>query len=304
MINFIFGTHGSGKTTEIFKKISEDTQNKKRCFLMIPDQEAVQFERRSLKELPTGAQLYLETLSFSRLYNRVCREYGGLSYSYITKPMRSLIMWKTLRDLRPLLRGCSANESFDIAFTDMMLSAIDEFKHSGIRPQMLEDASKKLTHDTSLANKLSDISLIYTCFDNFVSERYSDSADDLSKLNDILADHDFFEGSNVYVDAFTSFTAVQHKILEHIFKTADNVYITVPLVSINKIGISGESIERSYRKLKASAERYSDVNEIFLGENRRSSSAAISYLVKNLWQHDADHCGQAPTLDGDIVVLH
>ena len=301
MINFIFGTYGSGKTTEIFKKISEDTQNKKRCFLIIPDKESVQFERISLKELPIGAQLYLETLSFSRLYNRVCREYGGLSYSYITKPMRSLMMWKTLHELRPILREYSANESSDMTFTDMMLSGIDELKHSGVRAQMLEEASKKLPKNSALAGKISDISLIYSCFDNFVSERYSDSADDLSKLNDILTDHDFFAGTTVYVDAFTSFTAVQHRILERIFKTADNVYITIPLSSSDKVGISGESIERSYRRLRASAERHSNINEIFLGESLRSKSTAISYLVKNLWQHDTDSCEQAPQLNEDII---
>ena len=96
MIEFIYGAYGSGKTTRILEKIASDTDNGKKCFLIVPDQEALSFERLSLSALPNDAQLKLEILGFSRLYNRVCREYGGLSYSYLTKPMRSLLMWKTL----------------------------------------------------------------------------------------------------------------------------------------------------------------------------------------------------------------
>jgi ATP-dependent helicase/nuclease subunit B len=218
MIEFIYGTYGSGKTREIFSRIERDFQTKK-SFLIIPDQEAVNFERLSLSLLPPQAQLSLEILSFSRLYNRVCREYGGLSYSYITKPMRSLLMWKSLRELEPLLVEYAGKTS-DSAMSDLMLNTIGEFKASGITPATLELASKKLPENSTLRNRLYDLALIYSCFDNFVSEKYSDSADDLSKLADILKEHNFFADSNVYIDSFTSFTSVQHRIIEYMFKGA------------------------------------------------------------------------------------
>ena len=205
MIEFIYGAYGSGKTTRILEKIASDT---------------LSFDRLSLSALPNDAQLKLEILGFSRLYNRVCREYGGLSYSYLTKPMRSLLMWKTLRELSPLLIEYK-NES-DPSLTDLMLSALGELKSSGVSASALENASKKLPADSALSHRLSDLALIYSCFDNFLSEKYSDSADDLSRLRDILKEHSFFEGANVYIDSFTSFTAVEHQIIELIFKSADN----------------------------------------------------------------------------------
>ena len=219
MIELIFGTYGSGKTREIFSRVERDFKENKKSFLIIPDQEAVQFERLSLELLDAKAQLSLEILSFSRLYNRVCREYGGLSYSYVTKPMRALLMWKTLRDLAPLLQEF-VQRSSDTNMTDLMLSTVNEFKASGINPAKVELASKKLPEDSALKKRLYDLALIYACFDNFISEKYSDSADDLSKLSDILATQDFFKGANVYIDSFTSFTSVQHKIIESMFKIA------------------------------------------------------------------------------------
>jgi ATP-dependent helicase/nuclease subunit B len=299
MIEFIYGTYGSGKTREIFSRIERDFQTKK-SFLIIPDQEAVNFERLSLSLLPPQAQLSLEILSFSRLYNRVCREYGGLSYSYITKPMRSLLMWKSLRELEPLLVEYAGKTS-DSAMSDLMLNTIGEFKASGITPATLELASKKLPENSTLRNRLYDLALIYSCFDNFVSEKYSDSADDLSKLADILKEHNFFADSNVYIDSFTSFTSVQHRIIEYMFKGADNVIISIPLTSPKHTGISTESITRSQKRLISSAERFGGAKETVLHENKRVKSQSLAYLTQNLWRLDTASNDSAPALDGSII---
>ncbi|MBP3370492.1 MAG: exodeoxyribonuclease V subunit gamma, partial [Clostridia bacterium] len=301
MTELIFGTYGSGKTTEIFNRIANDAANHKKCFLIIPDQEAVQFERLSLRLLPAESQLYLEILSFSRLYNRVCREYGGLSYSYITEPMRSLIMWKNLRDLKPLLAEYGNCSSSDTTMSDLMLSTIGEFKMSGVSAAKIESTASKLPKDSALSRRLHDISLIYACFDNFISEKYSDSADDLSRLYDTLQKNDFFNGANVYIDSFTSFTALQHKIIERIFATADNTVITVPLCSPTHISISSEGIVHSLEKLRKSAEKYGGSSEVVLTENKRAKAPAIAYLSNNLWRLDKSAEDNAPDVNGSIV---
>ena len=302
MIELILGTYGSGKTSEIFNRIEQDTKLNKKCFLIIPDQEAVQFERLSLERLPMHSQLNLEILSFSRLYNRLCREYGGLSYSYITKPLRSIMMWKTINDLKPLLKEYGNSATSDSTLTDFMLSAIDEFKICGITPTALENAASKLPKSSPLASRLYDLSLIYACFNNFVSEKYTDSADDLSRLNDLLDKHDFFSNANVYVDSFTSFTAVQHKILDKIFSSADNVVITVPLCAENDASISAQSTLQSYKRVMKSAQKVQEPKLTMLGENRRASSLAIAYLSKNLWLFENTDNTLAPKANGSIVM--
>ena len=70
MINFIYGPHGSGKTSKILDMIYEDTQKGIHTFLIVPDQETVQIERLLLSAEKQPSPLYLEVLSFSRLYNR------------------------------------------------------------------------------------------------------------------------------------------------------------------------------------------------------------------------------------------
>lgn len=300
MTEIIYGSYGSGKTTEIFKRIKKDTENKKRCFLIIPDQEAVVFERLSLTVLPPTSQLFLEILSFSRLYNRVCREYGGLSYSYVTNPMRSLLMYKTLRELEPLISEY-AKVSSDPALSDLMIATINDLKASGISASALENAARKLPSDSSLSKRLRDVALIYSCFDNYVNEKYSDSADDLSRLRDILTEHDFFADSSVYIDSFTSFTAVQQGIIDLMIKSADKVTLTVPLSSIASESISAQSIARSALKLRRSATELGELSEITLFGNKRVNSPAIAYLADNLWNLEKASSSDAPKVNGDVV---
>ena len=300
MIELIYGPYGSGKTTRILEKISEDTSRGEKCFLIVPDQEALSFERICLRALPANAQLNLEVLGFSRLYNRVCREYGGLSYSYLTKPLRSLLMWKTLRDLSPML--LEYKNTSDSALSDLMLSAISELKSSGITASAVENASKKLPSESALGRRLYDISLIYSCFDNFVSEKYSDSSDDLARLRDILHEHRFFEGAKVYIDSFTSFTAVEHQIIELIFKSAAYTAITLPLCDLERIEISEESIYRSYKKIKRSAERCDKLKISHLPENIRAATPALAYLSKNLWRMEKNDSSELPPEPNGSIV--
>lgn len=299
MIRFIYGPYKSGKTTEILNALAKDSESNIRSFLIVPDQEALQFERLTLASLPKKSQLSLEILGFSRLYNRVCREYGGLSYSYITKPMRSLLMWKSLRELSGVLENFNEKSLSDAAMPDIMLGAINELKANGVSAAALELAADKLPKTSPLRMRMRDISLIYSCFDNFVAEKYSDSSDDLMRLADLLREHDFFKGANVYIDSFTSFTAVQHNIIREIFRSADNVTVTIPLPHPEYSDISTYGVEDSKMRLIASAKSCGDYKATVLNACS-TRSASLGYLAENLWRMDAD-LSKAPIPEGDIV---
>lgn len=128
MIKFIYGESGFGKTHTVIEMIKRDIENGKKVFLIVPDQEAVAIERKMLFFLEPSAQLDLEVLSFSRLYNRVCREYGGLEYNYITKPAKQLVMWNTIKELKDLFKYYGEIAKRDTALPARMLAAMDEFK--------------------------------------------------------------------------------------------------------------------------------------------------------------------------------
>ena len=301
MITFLFGGWGSGKTTAILESIRKDTEAGIRTFLIVPEQEAVLSEHAALEALPASAELHLEVTNFSRLYNLVCREYGGLSYRYVTKPIRHLLMWQNLRELYPLLETYGSAAEDDDSLPELMLSAINEMKACGISPEELELAAKNLATDDPLAAKMRDLSLIYASFNRLVAEQYSDSADDLARLYDTLCHHRYFEGANVYLDSFTSFTAMEHKIIERIFAEANHVTVTVPLPSPDFSDISTAGIQRSLEALTRSAERHGGYKTVILQENKRTSSRLLSFLSEQLWQMDPAKASETPDFDGSLV---
>ena len=289
MITLIYGPYGSGKTTAILDAIRKDTDQGIHTFLIVPEQDAVQAEHRTLELLPPSAQLSLEVLSFSRLYNRACREYGGLSYRYITKPIRHLMMWQVLSESAPLLGEYGKLAEKDAAsLCDIMLSTLGECKANGITPQELETAAKKLSDEDPLASRLRDLAFIFASFERLVSQNYSDSSDDLSRLYELLLEHRFFKDANVYIDSFTSFTGIEHKVIDRIFAQASNVTITIPLASPTDSDLGTESIRASLASLLHSAKSHGEIREIIFRGNRRANAPAIAYLSENLWRMDAE----------------
>ena len=301
MITFIYGGYGSGKSSAVLESIKKDTENGIHTFLIVPDQEAVQSERSTLIALPNSAQLNLEVLGFSRLYNRVCREYGGLSYRYITKPIRHLLMWQNLRELYPLLEELSASPEKDASICDVMISAIVECKASSITPDMLEKTARSMPDGSPLAGRLRDLALIYASYDRLIADSYSDSADDVSRLFDVLSKHSFFKGSNVYIDSFTSFTAAEHKVIERIFADADNVTITIPLPNPKYNDISVRSIKASEERLIRSASLYKGHRDHILHGNKRADSPVLAHVAENIWRLDLSSDTGKVYNDGSIV---
>lgn len=282
MINFIYGRSATQKSRHLTDMIAQSTAKGTRTFLIVPEQFAVSSERANLSLLPTSAQLHLEILNFSRLYNAVCRKYGGLEYNYITKPLRHVMMWQNLRELSPLLEVYGKYAGADASLCDMMLAAVGELKAGCITPAQLESAAKKLPADSALAKKLRDVSLIASAFDNSVSHAFSDSADDISKLDAMLKDQSFFEGADVYIDAFASFTAAEYRVIDKIFAQAANVSVTLQLDHPAEDSVYTASILESERKLKRSAERCGEYREIVL-DDEDGQNENIRILSDNIF---------------------
>lgn len=280
MITFVYGAPGSGKTHYVFEKLKENSVS---SFLVVPEQQTVIAERLALDTLDASSQLDFEVLNFTRLCNRVFRKHGGLSYRYINSTVKSLFMWRTLRELSPMLNeyGSAGNE---ISTTNVMINASDELTSCGISSAMLENAASKLP-DGVLKSKLMDISLIDAAYKNLIAESYDDKSLDLAKLNSLLKTYTFFNGCNVYIDSFTSFTSPEYSIIEQIFRQADNVTVTLGCESPECGLICCESICDTAKKLIELADHCKKKHEkIFLTENFRAQNPELRAMTTELWE--------------------
>lgn len=280
MITFVYGAPGSGKTHYVFDCLK---QNHSDSYLIVPEQLTVTAERAALDALPPKAQLDFEVLNFSRLGNKVFRRYGGLSYHYITPAMKSLMMWRTLRELAPILNeyGMAGGE---LSITELMLSAADELNNSAISPTALESTAKKLP-DGRLKSKLMDLSLICAAYSNLVSSSFDDKADDLKKLSELLSKHRFFAGCRVYIDSFSSFTAAEYSVIRHIFEQTEHVTVTLACEAPSCGHICCESAVKAAQKLNAiAAELNKKTENVFLTGNFRAKNSELAELATELWK--------------------
>ncbi len=291
MLHFIYGPIGSGKTTVLLKYLEGDINQGKKAFFIVPEQETVAAERKIVSLFPTSAQLNVEVLNFSRLCNKIFRTYGGLSYNFATKPIKSLIMWNTLRELSPMLEEYRATDVSDFSLTQKMLSATQELKAYSISPQRLDSTCAKIDENSALYGKLRDVSLIYSAYTSQISEHFDDSADDISKAIDILNNKSFFESTSVYLDSFAGFTKQEFDFIIKINELCDDVYITLPIPTPNDNSIHLDSIRNTVSSLKKRLDAR-DYDEIFLTEDRKASSPALKYLKNNIWNFEAPaFCG-------------
>lgn len=301
MLNLIYGHSGSGKTGLIYKKMLDSTRASRRSYLIVPEQETVVCERRLLDILPPSAQLTSEVLNFSRLANLVFRHYGGLSYNYADKACKTLIMWKNLRELAPLLSEYSGGKG-GVRSAEEMLSTIGELKAYCVSPVKLEKAAQKLVDNPVLKSKLMDLSLIMSAYSNNLEESYSDASDDLSRLALKLKEHDFFKGADVYIDSFTSFTRQERDIIEEILKQADSVTVALTLDSISTGQVHYESAALTALDLRKTATRLSvPFEETFLGESKKPS-AMLRAVSESLWSHEVFGL-ESDTQNGEISII-
>ena len=83
MLKLICGPSGSGKTKFITEAIRADVAAGKRCFLLVPEQQAYISERDLPALLPKNAGLFFEIVNFSRLADTVFSQYGGVTQKSI-----------------------------------------------------------------------------------------------------------------------------------------------------------------------------------------------------------------------------
>ena len=293
MLQFIFGKPASGKTFTILNKIKESTEKNKQCVLIVPEQFTFESERAVLRSLGDKTALSVSVLSFSRIYDEVCRKVGGNAGKILSESDKVIFMKRALMQISgELLLWRKYTNS--ISFAKTMLDTIGEFKINAINYNDIKNASEN-SDNTILKNKLHDIALIYETFDTLIGEKFIDPADTLTKLYRQLENYSFFENKTVFFDSFKGFTGQQKKIIERIVSQADDVFFSFTNNPENtrKFNVY-ENIRDTVMYIKKIAKRYgvyieNDINlkdGYYNSKNINSVEALLSGEEVTLTEHN------------------
>lgn len=140
----------------------------------------------------------------------------------VTKEGAVMIIKKLLRNN---VFKCFKAEKNNFAVT--VYNVIRQLKSAKITPSDILKASKGV--GTLLKNKLEDISLIYSVYENYLKENgLEDQSSVLSYLPNIIKNDDKLKKLNVFIVGYTSFTAQIREIIGELIKKAKEVYAILP----------------------------------------------------------------------------
>ena len=255
MLTFIEGGFHSDMDGEIMERIRKNVTAGKKTLLIVPEQQTVSAEIEAAEALPSFAPLSLEVTNFTRLANSAFRALGGIHLDYATSEKKTLIMWKTLLELAPVLSLTRGRKDITVGTVERAMRALGEAHSLGLDASEMKRlvAEKSLT--PRLAEKLSDLEAIRSLYKSTLNERYSDTEDDIALLIEKLNEFpEFLSDTDIFIQGFTSFTASQYSLIGVL---TDRSSVTVGLV-IPKSGSTSfeySEVARTRSRLSVLADR-------------------------------------------------
>ncbi len=285
MIRFVCGRSGSGKSEFIMNAIKETAGTDDGIILIVPEQQAVAWESRTARELLPSALLSLEVLTFTRLSDRVAREYGGFFHNCVGKAAKHLLMWAALESVRGIL-DYYASASSD-RLVPSLLRTVKELRTYRVTPAMLEEAAASLAKGDSmeelLSRKLYDISAVYAAYDELLHRSFDDSDEMPEHTADTVAEKRFFAGKRVFIDSFYSYTPAQRDIICSAMRDAEEVTVTFSCPAIPTGEPQFVHIREYLDRLMVSAKEYGEFELISLDEQKRFDKPSLAVLESGIW---------------------
>lgn len=295
MTEFVFGLGSMEKSTYILQKMQCSLKAGRRVVLIVPEQQALVWDRRCAQALPAGAMLQTEIVSFTRLADSVFRRFGGVAKHYITDAKKTLVMWNTLVALRDSLHIYGREDRED-RYVPLLLHAVSELKAYSVTPAMLAEAAEQLQEgQDALRDKLLDLSTVFAAYDTLLHISYDDPQEIPDALIQTLSMHNYFAGCDVYIDSFYTFTPGEKGITKQILQQAADFTMTFAC-PLEADGDGSEMHLEHIRRFVHDMARMcaQSGRQVCAKEISCTLSGPLGVLTRSLWDHKAQpYLGEA-----------
>jgi ATP-dependent helicase/nuclease subunit B len=237
-LRLITGRSGSGKTRFCLDEIRSRLQQEPLgppLILLVPEQATFQAEYAMVTTPGLEGFMRAQVLSFRRLAFRVMQETGGSSVIPIHDNGKAMLLHKVLearRESLRLFRGGKA-ESGLITRINELLTEMKRYGVDSSKLSMHAEAAVKMVGQSSqatlLADKLHDLSMLYSEMEKELTGRWLDGEDMLGWLTKGAAASTVLKGAEIWLDGFHGFTPSEYAVLEALLKCADKVSVTLCL---------------------------------------------------------------------------
>ncbi len=243
-VRLIAGRAGSGKTYACIEGVARELERSlvegPRLILLVPEQAALQTERRILARIQSHAVTLgrCEVLSFRRLARRILDESTGPSPTPLTPRGRQMALRYLIARHRDELRefGQIAERS---GFIAELSRGLAELFQENIGLEQLDDIARRaMDDDDAVAARLHDLALLYRAYLEYLGDDRVDPEGVLDLARARVAGADWLRGSRVWIDGFASLAAQQLRMIADLARTASHVEIALLLDPAHALTVS------------------------------------------------------------------
>ena len=283
-LRLIYGRTGTGKSTEIFKEIKENSNLANKNYVITPEQFSFSAEKNLLNILGKKSTINTEVITFNRMAERLSVEIEGKKENTLTKSGKSMLIYSILDSQKNNLQFLKNSEN-DI---DLSINTIKEFKKHGITVDSLNEAISSVENEL-LKTKLKDINTVYLKYEEAILNKYIDEEDKLTKLANRLKKSDLFKDAEIYIDEFSGFTKQEYDIIKELLKKAKRITVAFTIDNLEKRSPetdifsenkkTWEHLTEIAKELKISIEK-----PIICSNNYKLKNEELIHLEQNLYK--------------------
>jgi ATP-dependent helicase/nuclease subunit B len=297
-LQLILGNSGADKTHVLLDEILKEaiSHPRDRFLVIVPEQFTMQTQKQLVSAHPGGSILNIDVLSFERLAYRVFDEVGGVGTELLEEIGKSFVLQKIALDEEKNLPSFGRKLQRPGSIAEMK-SVISELTQYDIAPEELSKISEGKI-GTQLSGKLRDISVIYSDFREYLSDRYMTAEEVPDVLCRIAGQSQLLYGSTIAFDGFTGFTPIQIKLIRRLLPIAGRIAVTVTF-DTRKDWRSGcreqdlfhmSSVMIRTLVSLAEAAKVPVEEPVILTENAAASAKPLVFLERNLFRFRGDVC--------------
>ena len=167
MLQLVLGTAGTGKTTELVRRIRARAREGKRCLYLVPEQSSQSAELLLFNALGERLSACAEAVSFRTLAERIERSCGGGALPVLSDAGRCVFVRRAITALDDRVRYYRRHRR-NMAFLTQCAELVQRFKMAGADAAALE----KLTLDGAGGERLAELALIYAAYEAAALETF------------------------------------------------------------------------------------------------------------------------------------
>lgn len=225
MLTFLTGTYFSSKKQYIYDKICSSLNNGERVYLIVPEQASFDRDRDFLLTYGERLSNALTVTSFTHLSRDVLEENGLRVKPEADEAARSVLMSLAVEECADEL-DIFKRYSSKLSLVTRILGEYDEIRQAGLSNEEMKKAALSLP-EGKLRKKLNELSVIFSVYDAFVGERFSEKSDNIAVMTEFLKKNKVFKDAIVFFDDFRGFTGAQIKLMTEIISQTKESFVSV-----------------------------------------------------------------------------